>query len=61
MDNIFDDEIDCKRILKEVTLLRKLKHPCIVELIELCLPKNPLNFTTLYVVIEFAEMTSKKF
>jgi len=35
MDNIFDDEIDCKRILREITLLRKLKHPCVVNLIEM--------------------------
>ena len=41
MDNIFEDETDCKRILREVTLLRKLKHPCVVELIELLLPKDP--------------------
>ena len=34
MDNIFDDETDCKRILREVTLLRKLKHPCVVEVME---------------------------
>ena len=24
MDGVFDDEIDCKRILREVTLLRRL-------------------------------------
>ena len=41
MDNIFEDDIDCKRILREVTLLRKLRHPCVVELIELCLPNDP--------------------
>lgn len=35
MENIFDDEIDCKRILREVTLLRKLKHPFVVDLIEI--------------------------
>ena len=35
MDKIFDDETDCKRILREITLLRKLKHPCVVELIEI--------------------------
>jgi mitogen-activated protein kinase 1/3 len=27
MQNIFEDEIDCKRILREITLLRKLDHP----------------------------------
>ena len=47
MENIFDDEIDCKRILREVTLLRKLKHPYVVELIEILEPKNLENFDTL--------------
>ena len=30
MDGIFDDEIDCKRILREISLLRLLCHPCVV-------------------------------
>ena len=60
MDNIFEDETDCKRILREVTLLRKLRHPCVVDLIEICLPKEPEVFTTLYVVMEFAESDLKK-
>ena len=60
MDNIFDDETDCKRVLREVTLLRKLKHPCVVELIEICLPQDLANFSTIYVVMEFAESDLKK-
>lgn len=60
MDKIFDDETDCKRILREVTLLRKLRHPCVVELIEICQPSDPENFTTIYVVMEFAESDLKK-
>ena len=60
MDNIFEDETDCKRILREVTLLRKLRHPCVVDLIEISLPVDPDNFTTLYVVMEFAESDLKK-
>lgn len=60
MDNIFDDETDCKRILREITLLRKLKHPCVVELIEVLLPYDPKHFTTIYVVMEFAESDLKK-
>lgn len=60
MDNIFEDETDCKRILREVTLLRKLRHPCVVDLIEICLPIDPNNFTTIYVVMEFAESDLKK-
>ena len=60
MDNIFEDETDCKRILREITLLRKLKHPCVVELIEILQPKDPNNFTTIYMVLEFAESDLKK-
>ena len=60
MDNIFEDETDCKRILREVTLLRKLRHPCVVELVELLMPSDPETFTTLYVVMEFAESDLKK-
>ena len=60
MDKIFEDETDCKRILREVTLLRKLRHPCVVELIEICKPTDPENFTTIYVVMEFAESDLKK-
>ena len=60
MQNIFEDEVDCKRILREITLLRKLRHPCVVELIEILLPEDPVNFTTIYVIMEFAESDLKK-
>lgn len=60
MDNIFDDEIDCKRILREVTFLRKLRHPFVVDLIEILRPEDPVNFSTIYVVMEYAESDLKK-
>jgi mitogen-activated protein kinase 1/3 len=60
MENIFEDEIDCKRILREVTLLRKLRHPFVVELIEVLKPKDPKHFSTLYTVMEYAESDLKK-
>ena len=60
MENIFEDEIDCKRILREVTLLRKLRHPFVVELIEVLRPKDAKNFSTLYTVMEYAESDLKK-
>ena len=60
MDDIFDDEIDCKRILREITLLRKLKHPCIVNLLEILPPSDPDKFTTVYMVLEYAETDMKK-
>ncbi|CDW76294.1 mapk-related kinase [Stylonychia lemnae] len=60
MDGVFDDEVDCKRILREVTLLRRLKHPYVVELFDLIEPKDHSNFDTLYVVLELAESDLKK-
>ena len=60
MENIFEDETDCKRILREVTLMRKLKHPFVVDLIEILYPSDPKNFDTLYVVMEYAESDLKK-
>ena len=60
MENIFEDEVDCKRILREVTLLRKLKHPFVVELIEILEPTDPKNFDTIYAVMEYAESDLKK-
>lgn len=60
MDNIFDDETDCKRILREIVLLRKLRHPCVVNLIEICMPDDIFNFQCIYVVLEFAESDLKK-
>ena len=60
MENIFEDETDCKRILREVTLMRKLKHPFVVELVELLYPSDPASFDTLYVVMEYAESDLKK-
>lgn len=60
MEDIFADETDCKRILREITLLRKLRHPCVVELIEICMPSNPNDFNTIYVIMEYAESDLKK-
>ena len=60
MENIFEDETDCKRILREITLMNKLRHPFVVELIEILYPADPENFDTLYVVMEHAESDLKK-
>jgi mitogen-activated protein kinase 1/3 len=60
MDGVFEDEVDCKRILREVNLLRKLHHPYVVNILDVLEPKNPDSFDTLYVVLELAESDLKK-
>lgn len=60
MENIFEDETDCKRILREISLMNKIRHPFVVELIEILYPSDPEHFDTLYVVMEHAESDLKK-
>mmetsp|Transcript_2752 Transcript_2752/g.2397 ORF Transcript_2752/g.2397 Transcript_2752/m.2397 type:complete len:443 (+) Transcript_2752:63-1391(+) len=60
LNKIFEDVVDCKRILREITLLRKLVHPHLVNIIEILEPKDPKNFDTIYVVLEYAQSDLKK-
>jgi len=60
MDGVFEDEVDCKRILRELALLRKMRHPYVVELFEVIEPTDRVAFDTLYVVMELAESDLKK-
>ena len=60
MDGVFDDEIDCKRILREVNLLKQLNHPFIIEIFDIIEPKDPRTFDTIYIVIRLSESDLKK-
>lgn len=60
MDGVFEDEVDCKRILREIDLLRKLQHPYVIRIHDVIEPKNQETFDTLYVVLELAESDLKK-
>jgi mitogen-activated protein kinase 1/3 len=59
-NNIFEDLIDCKRILREVTLLRKLKHPNLITIVDIIEPKEPETFETLYIVMDYCQSDLKK-
>jgi serine/threonine protein kinase len=60
MDGVFEDETDCKRILRELKILRVLKHQYVVELLDIIEPKDMDNFETVYIVLELAESDLKK-
>jgi mitogen-activated protein kinase 1/3 len=60
MDGVFDDEIDCKRILREVNLLKQLDHPFIIEIFDIIEPKDPRTFDSIYIVIRLSESDLKK-
>jgi mitogen-activated protein kinase 1/3 len=51
MEGIFEDETDCKRILREIHILKSLKSPAVVGLFDMIPPTDPENFSTIYVVL----------
>ena len=60
MDGVFDDEIDCKRILREVNLLKKLNHPFMIEIFDIIKPTDPRTFDSIYIVSRLSESDLKK-
>ena len=46
---------DATRILREIKLLRQLKHPDIVEIKHILLPPHPREFKDIFVVFELME------
>ncbi|XP_065857685.1 mitogen-activated protein kinase 12 [Euphorbia lathyris] len=55
MNNIFEHVSDATRILREIKLLRLLRHPDIVQIKHIMLPPSPREFKDIYVVFELME------
>ena len=60
MTGIFDDIVDCKRLLREISILRYLNHPNVVKIKEIIQPKNLTTFNELYIIMEHAQSDMKK-
>jgi mitogen-activated protein kinase 1/3 len=56
----FADIVTCKRILREIKLLRKLKHPNIVKLIEVFMGSKDNTRMEVYVVMELIDTDLKQ-
>lgn len=57
---IFKDLIDCKRILREIAILDKLRHNNVVRIIEIVVPVDLRAFDEVYIVMELADSDLKK-
>ena len=50
--NAFDDPVDAKRILREIKLLKFLKHDNIVGLIDVLKPESRTGYNDVYIITE---------
>jgi serine/threonine protein kinase len=55
INDIFEHVSDATRILREIKLLRILRHPDIVEIKHIMLPPSERDFKDIYVVFELME------
>jgi serine/threonine protein kinase len=53
--DVFDHVSDATRILREVKLLRLLRHPDIVQIKHIMLPPSSREFKDIYVIFELME------
>ena len=58
--HLFDDLIDCKRILRELAILNWLSHPHIVQIYDIVEPPSLKSFDELYIVMEICDSDLKK-
>ena len=49
---LFQDEVDTKRMLREIQILRKLDNENIVKLYDIIEPSNQNTFNHLFLVLE---------
>uniref|UniRef100_A0A7S0FM43 Mitogen-activated protein kinase n=1 Tax=Pyrodinium bahamense TaxID=73915 RepID=A0A7S0FM43_9DINO len=58
--HMFEDLIDCKRILREIAILSKLNHEHIVGIYDIVAPRDMSTFDELYMVMEICDSDLKK-
>ena len=59
-ESIFKDEQRGTRLLRELTILRKVDHPCLNSLITVFPPKDVETIKDAYLVIDKCDMDMKK-
>lgn len=59
-EEVFSKELRAKRLLRELAILKSVKHPCLNKLKWIIQPENITNFNDAYLVLEPCDMDLKK-
>lgn len=60
MMGLFDDLVDCKRILRELAILTKLDSDSVVRVHDIVVPEPIPSFTEIYIILEICDSDMKK-
>jgi len=60
VNRVFEDLIDCKRILREIAILTSLDNDRIVRIYDIHIPEDYLRFDEIYIVLEICDSDFKK-
>lgn len=59
-EEVFTRELRAKRLLRELSILKNVKHPCLNKLKCVIPPKDYSNFNEAYLVLDLCDMDMKK-
>lgn len=54
--HVFEDLVDCKRTLREIAILNRLKHQNVVRIIDICIPSDPATFNVRSSIVVLLQM-----
>jgi mitogen-activated protein kinase 1/3 len=58
--DVFADLSDCKRILREISILTQLNHENCVRIVDFVLPDSPRTFNDVYMIMEICDSDLRK-
>lgn len=59
-EEVFTRELRSKRLLRELNIVKNVKHPCLNKLQTVIPPENFDNFNEAYLVLDLCDMDMKK-
>ena len=59
-EGLFIKELRVQRLLREMTILEKITHPCLNKCVAVLPPENIENFNEVYMVLDLCDMDMRK-